>query len=657
MPAKARLSIAAQLIIPFVIICVGLTLVLGASFFWKMNAGLNQALKEKCVILTRNCAASLVEPLVLGESPRMQQILLSMLKSDEDLRYIRFEDPQGKVFAMADPGLLCQPTSPAELKALIVGHPDGQIRWTADHHILEGIKYINVDDIGIGILRMGFSIERVESEIQSAEGIIAVVGAMALLLGIGIYTALIGRSIICPITNVADISTAVAEGHLSQPANVGRNDEIGDMLKAMNSMIAYLEDMSRTADAIASGNLDVEVGARSAADVFGTAFSKMVACLQQQRKELADTQRHVQNLAAIVQSSHEAIISADLNGRIVSWNLGAENLFHLSATQALAQPIESVFSSATMAKFQSVRSALQQNMVVDEFESEHIRTDGKRLDVSISASPVQSENGEVVAMSVIARDITDKKVVETRMKEFYSVISHELRTPLTSIRGGLGLIAAGIIQPDSAEGAELINMAKDNSLKLLRLINDILDLRKIEAGGLDLNLRRASCITLINSSVDSMRGLAGERGIKLSAKILTAQEVLADSDRIVQVLTNLISNAVKYSSPGGEVCVAVEPAEREGWMRFSVVDQGDGIPEELQFKLFGKFQQIDSSDSRSREGTGLGLAISKAIIEQHNGSIGVESAAGQGSAFWFEIAMPSYALNADFVTSKHSGLA
>lgn len=914
---RTRFGIAAKLIIPFVITCFGLTLMLAASFCWKMSAGLTDCLDEKCRILTSNCASQLMEPLILGQSPRMDEILQSVLKSDHDLRYLAFESPDGSVYAIADPGHLTRSIKPKtrSFSRLINNTVK---RETSNPHIFEIVEHVNASDVDVGTLRMGFSNERVESSIRSAELMIVVIGCVSLVLGISTYIVLIGHAIIKPISKLAKISATVARGDLSQSVPVARNDEIGDLLIASNDMIGYLHEMAGTADAIASGNLNVEVGARSPGDVFGNAFRKMVKCLREQTRQLAareqrfrslcqaspvgifetdtqgmityanacwqqitgvaldqlaavpwyqgihpddqplvtaqwkqmlmdgpsgkyeaevrfvrptgelcwgkalaiplkvddaeitgyvgtvenvtrrkvsdmahfgipavlteaksveeaaakmlelachtldlaaavwwqcdekdgclrpkciwptdsemqvveeqsfyanrlsfvvaetgramwmsreqllnysntsdlflkaqninsafacpvkannrvngvlkfyshasnqlddslmesyasvalqlgqfterlEAQSNAQQLAAIVQHSQDAIISASLSGTIISWNKGAENLFGYAAAEVKGKSVEMLLLNQSHDQFSSLVAGLIDDKSVEDFETVNVRNDGSKVDVSLTISPVRSESGGVTAMSIIARDITHKKVIEQRMREFYSVISHELRTPLTSIRGSLGLLADGVVPLDSPEGAEMIALAKSSSLRLLRLINDILDLRKIEAGSLELDLQSIDSTEVVERSIEAMLGLAYTRGVKLTPKYERQGMLVADLDRITQVMTNLISNAIKYSERGGEVLISVLPAEHSGKMRFAVKDSGAGIAKEHQSKLFGKFQQIDSSDSRAKEGTGLGLAISKAIVEQHGGIIGVDSTPGAGSTFWFEL--------------------
>ncbi|MBU6451772.1 MAG: CHASE3 domain-containing protein [Cyanobacteria bacterium REEB67] len=275
-----------------------------------------------------------------------------------------------------------------------------------------------------------------------------------------------------------------------------------------------------------------------------------------------------------------------------------------------------------------------------------VRKDGSVLPVHYVSSPLEHD-GIVTGAVLTFRDVTQRKEAERRVSEFYSTVSHELRSPLTSIRGALGLMEGGKAGEFSPKAARLIRIAKEECERLIRLINDILDIRKIEAGKLQLFLKDESVAEIVKATVDGIRAMADEAHVSLSVMpIDPSLKMLCDRDRMVQVLTNLIGNAVKFSPAGEAVTVSAEPvaAANGGSMpsenpriRLAIKDTGPGISDAEREKLFHVFQQLDSSDSRPKGGTGLGLAISKALVEQHGGTIGLDSKVGAGSTFWFEV--------------------
>jgi signal transduction histidine kinase/CheY-like chemotaxis protein len=218
--------------------------------------------------------------------------------------------------------------------------------------------------------------------------------------------------------------------------------------------------------------------------------------------------------------------------------------------------------------------------------------------------------------------------------EFTSVVSHELRTPLTSIRGALGLVAGGALGPIPDKAQRMLDIASENTERLVRLINDILDIERMESGQITLEKKRCRAADLVGRATDAMRAMADEAGVTLTLEAGDAH-LSADDDRMMQTLTNLLSNAVKFSPRGGNVRLT---AQRRGeHVVFSVEDEGRGIPPEHIERIFAPFQQVDSSDSRDKGGTGLGLAICRSIVTQHGGRIWAESTPGHGAKLSFSV--------------------
>jgi signal transduction histidine kinase len=236
----------------------------------------------------------------------------------------------------------------------------------------------------------------------------------------------------------------------------------------------------------------------------------------------------------------------------------------------------------------------------------------------------------------IVRDITERKKIERMKNEFVSVVSHELRTPLTSIRGALGLVANGVAGTISPSAQAMITIAHNNSQRLVRLVNDILDIEKIEAGRMLFDLQPTALLPLIQQAIADNGAYGAQLGVSF---ILEAAEsniyVNADRDRLLQVLTNLISNATKFSLPNSSVTISVR--RLAGQAQIAVADCGLGIPEEFHSRIFQKFAQADSSDTRHKGGTGLGLSITKAIVERCNGQIWFTSQVGQGTTFYVDL--------------------
>jgi signal transduction histidine kinase len=226
--------------------------------------------------------------------------------------------------------------------------------------------------------------------------------------------------------------------------------------------------------------------------------------------------------------------------------------------------------------------------------------------------------------------------VDRLQREFVSVVSHELRTPLTSIHGALGLIEGGVAGPMTARGRELVRIASDNTIRLRRLIDDILDLEKVESGRMDFAFERVDPCVVAERAVEGIRMLGYPRGISYGLhNHLDGERVDADPSRLEQVLANLLSNATKYAPDGDEVLLELDAEAEDVVLR--VVDHGPGVPPELRGRIFDRFVQVDSSDRRAKGGTGLGLAICRALVHRHGGRISVDSAPGRTA---FEVRLP-----------------
>ena len=355
---------------------------------------------------------------------------------------------------------------------------------------------------------------------------------------------------------------------------------------------------------------------------------------------------------AILDSANFSIISTDINGVIRLFNNGAHRMLGYSASELFARHTPDLLHDETEMAERARQLSLELGQPVkagfealvarargglaDEREWTYIRKDGSRLPVMVSVTALRDEQLALTGFLCVAYDLIERKRVENMKNEFISTVSHELRTPLTSVRGSLGLIFGGVGGELPEAVKNLVGIAKSNCERLIRLINDMLDSEKIESGKMRLDLQVTDLRPLIQQVLAANEGFAGQYGATLRLQAPDAPlQVRIDGDRMIQVLTNLLSNAVKFTPAGGVVEVRVSRVAQG--VRVEVVDSGPGIPQEFRGRIFQKFSQADSSDTRQKGGTGLGLNISKALIEKMGGSIGFSSTLGTGTTFFFEL--------------------
>jgi signal transduction histidine kinase len=254
-------------------------------------------------------------------------------------------------------------------------------------------------------------------------------------------------------------------------------------------------------------------------------------------------------------------------------------------------------------------------------------------------SPLMSSDGTVAGAIGVAVDISEKRAVEKLKDELVSVVTHELRTPLTSIRGSLGLLTSGVLAAAPERAQRMLEIARDSTDRLIRLINDLLDIERMESGQVALDRTDSDPTAVLQQAIDAVQPIADTAGVRLVQHLTPdLPSVSMDTDRIVQTLTNLIGNAIKFSAAGTTVSVGAQIVGLSSLeLLVRVTDHGRGIPADNLGRIFERFRQVEASDARQKGGSGLGLAICRSIVEQHGGAIWVESEVGRGSTFSFTV--------------------
>ncbi len=395
-------------------------------------------------------------------------------------------------------------------------------------------------------------------------------------------------------------------------------------IKSKDGNVAWILDRGKVVEKSKSGKSMRAVGT----------FTDITA-----RKRAEDALRDSEmRIRTLVENIIDGIITINEAGTIEAINPAVERIFGYSRDDLVGENVRIIVPSPHREKHDDyIRNYLktgEAKIIGADREVEGCRKDGSTFPMDLSISEMILDNKRM--FTGIVRDITERKQIDRLKGEFVSSVSHELRTPLTSIRGALGLIvggAAGDI-PEKAWG--LVEIAHNNSQRLINIVNDILDLEKMGSGRMKFRFDACDAVLMVKNALAANKGYADEHGVYLNlVECAVSNPVRADDERIAQVMANLLSNAIKFSQKGATVEIALK--EEAGRVRISVADHGPGIPENFRNRLFDRFSQVDSSDTRKAGGTGLGLSIAKVIVERHDGHIGFDSEEGAGATFYFDM--------------------
>ncbi len=347
-------------------------------------------------------------------------------------------------------------------------------------------------------------------------------------------------------------------------------------------------------------------------------------------------------LAAIIESSADAIVSKTLDGRITSWNPGAVRLFGYAPEEVIGKPIMTIVPPELHDEEVGVLTRLRRGERVEHFETTRLAKDGRRIDVSLTVSPVRNEEGTVVGASKIARDIGERKRAERLLRdaernkdEFLAVLAHELRNPLAPLRNAADLLC----RQSPAARTQLACEIMDRQLRqMTRLVDDLLDVSRIAAGRVQLDIDLIDMGQLLATAAAALQPTFDAAQQQLTLTVPTEPlHVHGDPIRLLQVFSNLLQNATKYTPRTGSVRVDLQRNAGDAVVR--VIDDGIGIPTHMLEKVFDMYAQVDPSDQRARSGLGIGLTLAKRLVELHGGSIQARSS-GTGSGSEFIVRLP-----------------
>jgi PAS domain S-box-containing protein len=431
-----------------------------------------------------------------------------------------------------------------------------------------------------------------------------------LILMSALLNFMLSRFVIRPVFLLRNAINEIQEGHLGETVDLPFKDEIGKMGAAFNEMSVKLHHG--------------QVALKEAEEKYRSIFENATVGIYRS--------------------------TTDSQGRLLTVNPAFAQIMGYESPEAMVESVTDIRSQfyVNPADRERFRYLLREKGMVQGFETLFHRKDGETIDVSISGILIKNENGEIIYYEGILEDITEKKqasqlriakeaaeAANKHKSEFLANMSHELRTPLNAILGYTELILDNIYGEVPDKIREVLERLDKNGRHLLSLINDVLDLSKIEAGQLILALAEYSMVDVIQTVITAVEALAAEKNLKLNVSVPANLKLgKGDQKRISQVLLNLVGNAIKFTEKGE---VRVEVGVSDETFSISVSDTGPGISKADQEKIFEEFQQADGSSTREKGGTGLGLSIAKKIVEMHGGQIWVESTLGKGSNFKFTL--------------------
>lgn len=531
------------------------------------------------VIIASNSSAALA-----FDSQADATEILDALKADKHIVAAALYDTNGKLFARypADIATGLLPSKPAA----------NGYRFSASY--LEGYQPVTQQSVAMGTLYIKSDLEVMYSQINHLLliGLLLTLGSLVIAY---LLSNILQKTISGPILDLEKVANIVSKEHdYAIRALKTSNDEIGSLTDAFNQMLTQIE---------------------------------------QQNIAIISSEEASSKLAAIVESSTDAIVSKTPGGIITSWNKSAERMLGYSAEEMIGHSILKIIPPDRQDEEPQIIKRLMSGERVENFDTLRLRKDGTLINVSLSISPIKDAKGNIIGFSKIARDITEKKQEEMRKNDFIAIVSHELKTPLTSVKSYIQVLLATAKKDEAAFSINALTRADIQIKKMTTLIQDFLNLARLEDGKMYLNKENFELHQFIEEIVDEAQFLATNHTIHFTD--CKGIIINADKEKIGQVLNNLLSNAIKYSPKGGNITINCKPID--GKVRIAVTDEGVGINKGDQKKLFDRFYRVKNEKVKTVSGFGIGLYLVSEIVRYHNSKIEVASTENQESTFYFDL--------------------
>jgi PAS domain S-box-containing protein len=550
---------------------------------------LRHELEDRGKLLTAVIAANSIDALALLEVRELRSVVADARDQENVLDAFAF-DEDGRVLT---DGTVVNPRRHEFISEAAQRHVSGSeallVEFNGD--AMTVTKPLHLGGRLLGGVRLRYSLAGLAEEQASIARRTAMVGAIFALMGV-LATALLAEAVVRPLKEVIRATRALSDGEPAPRLQVRTADEVGELAEAFNEMTRKLRDTTVSRD----------------------------------------------YLDRVLETMGECLIVTGADGTITRVNTAVCRLSGVGEEDLLGKNCRDLFRAPQ--GYVSLLDALGPDGSAYGLETELLARGGEAVPVMISVGAMEETAGRSRSYVMVAADIGERLRNEQQKDEFVTMVHHEVRAPLTAVRGAIGLLDGGVAGELGERGQELVEIALRNSERMGRLVNDILASRKLDSGRMEFHVETAELMPLVEQAIESTStyGAKHEVRFELEERVPEAR-VRVDPDRIIQVLTNVLSNAVRFSAAGDVVTVSVNRSDEQ--LRVAIRDKGPGISEDFREHVFEAFARGNQGDWRHRSGTGLGMSISKGIIEELGGAISFETELGEGTTFFVDI--PNYA--------------
>ncbi|RZT20994.1 cell wall metabolism sensor histidine kinase WalK [Fictibacillus sp. BK138] len=511
----------------------------------------------------------------------------ALIDEEFEEKEVQVLNKEGTVLASSNPRLLGQVSFNSKIKLALEGTVDDEVMLTPEgERVMVLAKPIKIDNNGptIGAIYLEASIESIFKQIQRINNIL-VTGTVIALLITGLLGVFLARTITRPMADMRKQALVMARGDFSRKVQLYGDDEIGQLAMTFNNLTKKLQEAT------------------------------------------AITESERRKLRSVLTYMTDGVIATDRDGAIILMNDRAEEMLNISRQNALGTSLMELLRLNTNYTWEELYNEYE-SMLLD------FSTDDLHYVVRANFSTIQKDDGPINGLICVLHDVTEQEQIDNERREFVFNVSHELRTPLTTMRSYLEALADGAWQDENI-APRFLEVTQNETERMIRLVTDLLQLSKMDSKDYRFNFREIDLVEFLDGIIERFEMLEKENIVLSRSLPDSVIPVQLDTDKMTQVLDNIISNAMKYSPEGGTITVAVSITGRK--VKVSISDQGVGIPKNNVSKIFDRFFRVDRARSRDLGGTGLGLAIAKEIVLAHGGDIWAESEWGQGTTIHFTL--------------------